>query len=169
MQKGNTCCVTGPRAEYLPPGATERGIKKKLEAEIRKLVTYDGVTGFYVGMEPGVCQWAAEVILQLKNIFPGIKLHCVLSCETLADNWTEPQRDRFYAVMEHCDEEWMLQGAYTPDCERRCARYLIRHNDLLLAVWNDVEISGAGYALHLAQAAGKEIRLIRIEASGRER
>lgn len=165
MTNGRTCCVTGPRGEQLPPDIRESTIKKKLEAEIRGLITYDDVSCFYIGMEPGVCQWAAEVILKLKKDYPSIKLHCVLSCETLANDWTEPQRDRFYTVMEHCDEEWTLQGAYTADCERKRVQYIIRRSDVVLAVWNGVEISHAGYALLLARTAGKEIRRIRLTNS----
>lgn len=168
MQKSRTCCVTGPCAERLPSGIGEHAIKQKLEAEIRTLITYEGITSFCIGMEPGVCQWAAEVVLQIKKEFPRLKLNCLLSCETLADDWTEPQRDRFYSVMEHCDEEWMLQGAYTPDCERKCARYIVRYSDMVLAVWDGVEISKTGYMLLLARAAGREIRLIDLTGSGRK-
>lgn len=160
MQKGKNCCITGP--ERLPDGIGEKCVREKLETEIRRMVTYEGITCFYIGMCPGICQWAAEMVLQMKKECPSVKLRCVLSCETLADDWTEPQRDRFYTVMEHCDEELMLQGAYTSDCEKTCAKFLVKHCESLLAFWDGVEISSTGMALLYARREEREICLIKL-------
>lgn len=159
MVKSKTCCLTGPREDRIASG-NEKMIRKELEDKIRKLITYDDVSCFYVGMESGVNQWAAEIVLRLKEEYPAVRLTCVLSCEALADEWTEPQRDHFYDVMERCDEELMLQGAYTADCERKRDEYIIRRSDFVLAIWEGVDISSTGYLLSLARRSGKEIETI---------
>ena len=160
MQREKACCIAGP--EYLPDGIAEEWVRKKLGSEICRMVTYEAISSFYVGMRPGVCQWAAEAVLRVKKDYPSVRLKCVLSCETLADEWTEPQRDRFYSVMEHCDEELMLQGAYTSDCERKCAKFLANRCDTFLAFWDGTEISATGMALLYARRENCEINLIKI-------
>jgi uncharacterized phage-like protein YoqJ len=160
MQKEKVCCIAGP--EQLPVGIDEEWVKQRLEAEIRRMVTYEGVTCFYIGMRPCICQWAAEIVLQLKKEYPSVKLKCVLSCETLANDWTELQRDLFYAVMEHCDEELLLQGEYTSDCEKACAKFLVKRCTSVLAVWDGVEIGNTGMILLYARREGREIRLIKL-------
>lgn len=160
MQKENACCIAGP--EHLPNGITEEWVRKKLDSEIRRMVTYEAVNCFYVGMRPGVCQWAAETVLRVKKDYPSVRLKCVLPCETLADDWTEPQRDRFYDVMEHCDEELMLQGAYTSDCEKKCAKFLARRCAAFLAFWDGTEICATGMALLYARRENCEINLIKL-------
>lgn len=159
MKNRKTCCVTGPREDRIAAG-NEKMARKELEEKIRRLITYDVVSCFMIGMEPGVNQWAAEIVLKLKEKYPAVRLNCVLSCETLADEWAEAQRDRFYGVMELCDEELMLQGAYTADCERKRDEYIVRHSDFVLAVWDGVDISSTGYILSLARRSGKEIKTI---------
>lgn len=167
MPNSKICCVTGPREDRIAAG-NEKMIRKELEETIRRLITYDDVGCFTIGMEPGANQWAVEIILRLKEEYPAVRLNCVLSCETLADEWTEPQRDHFYDVMEHCDEELMLQGAYTTDCERKRDEYIVRRSDCVLAVWDGVDISSTGYILLLARRSGKEIKIIGLRITARK-
>lgn len=160
MQKEKACCIAGP--ERLPDGVNEEWVRKKLDSEIRRMVTYEAIDSFYVGMRPGTCQWAAETVLRVKKDYPSVRLKCVLACETLADDWTESQRDRFYDMMEHCDEELMLQGAYTSDCEKSCAKFLAKRCEVLFAFWDGTEISATGMALLYARREDREIHLIKL-------
>ena len=42
----------------------------------------------------------------------------------IANDWNEELRDRFFAVMEQCDKETMLQTQPTPDCLEKAEAYI---------------------------------------------
>lgn len=65
------CCFTGHRPEKLQ--ADEMTIKKALQKEISNTVA-DGITVFISGMARGVDLWAAQLILNLKEEVPNVKL-----------------------------------------------------------------------------------------------
>ena len=50
-----------------------------LAAQIDMLIE-NGYTEFLSGMAPGVDMWAAQMILDLREKHPGLKLHCMLPC-----------------------------------------------------------------------------------------
>lgn len=54
-------------------------LKEVLKKEIEKLLAC-GVTDFYSGLAQGVDTWAAQIVLQLRERNPGLRLHCVLPC-----------------------------------------------------------------------------------------
>lgn len=159
------CCFTGHRPQNLPFGFDERNpdciwLKQRLETEIRRLITYEHTTCFYSGMGLGVDQWAAEIVLKLREKYSYIRLKCVLPCETQAEFWTEPQRDRYFSIVEQCDEEIMLQGPYTKGCMQKRNKFMVDSSNIVLAVWNGEEASGTGSTVRYAQKKEREIFII---------
>ena len=119
--KEKTCAFTGHRPQKLPFGfneADERctALKKLLRTKIIEYIETEHVTHFISGMALGTDMYAAEIVLGLKAAYPGITLTCALPCESQAEKWPEPLRDRYYAVLSKCDREVLLQTRYTPDC-----------------------------------------------------
>ena len=107
-------------------------------------------------MQTGVSR---RPLLGLKAAYPGITLTCALPCESQAEKWPEPLRDRYYAVLSKCDREVLLQTRYTPDCMEKRNRYMVDHADLLIAVW-DGRPSGTGKTVQYAQQQGKHVLMI---------
>ena len=98
--KEKTCAFTGHRPQKLPFGfneADERctALKKLLRTKIIEYIETEHVTHFISGMALGTDMYAAEIVLGLKAAYPGITLTCALPCESQAEKWPEPLRDRY--------------------------------------------------------------------------
>ncbi|MCL2588191.1 MAG: DUF1273 domain-containing protein, partial [Oscillospiraceae bacterium] len=111
-------------------------LKSALADQITMLVDV-GITTFYTGMDIGVSQWAAMIVLCLKEKHHNIRLIAVLPCETQANKWSPDQRNRYFNILIECDDVITLNGHYTPTCmlERNC--YLVNHAEYLLAVYDN--------------------------------
>lgn len=76
---------------------------------------------------------AAEAVLALRDsLLPDLRLVGVLAWEERTNEWPEPDRDRFFAVMERSDEEVLLQTAYTAGALERHRAYLLQNSDCCL-------------------------------------
>ena len=73
----------------------------------------------------------ASYVMQLRKAYPLLRVTGVLACETRTNDWREDARDRFFAVMDHRDEECLLQTHETPDCLSKKDRCLATRADLL--------------------------------------
>ena len=158
-----TCAFTGHRPQSLPFGFNESdercvALKQKLRNEIIRLIEENGVTHFISGMAIGVDMNAAEIVLGLKAKY-NITLECAIPCETQAEKWCEPLRNRYFEIASKCDKEAMLQHHYTPDCMDKRNRYMVDHADYIIAVW-DGRASGTSKTVRYAQHQGKPIRVI---------
>jgi len=75
-----SCAFTGHRPQKLPWRYNEMAesctrLKKTLAMQIARLVA-GGVTDFLTGMAQGVDTFCAEIVLDLREKNPGLKLHC---------------------------------------------------------------------------------------------
>lgn len=158
-----TCAFTGHRPQSLPFGFNESderciALKQKLRNEIIRQIEENGVTHFISGMAIGVDIYAAEIVLGLKAKY-NITLECAIPCETQAEKWSEPLRNRYFEIASKCDKEAMLQHHYTPGCMDKRNRYMVDHADYIIAVW-DGRASGTSKTVRYAQHQGKPIRVI---------
>ncbi len=74
---------------------------------------------------------AAEAALKLGSKM-NINLECVLPYEEQAKDWKEPQRNRYFSIIENCDKETLISTAYTDKCEQKCYEYMIKAADIIL-------------------------------------
>lgn len=158
------CAFTGHRPQSLPFGFNETDercitLKQKLRDEIVKQIEENGVTHFITGMAIGVDMFAAEIVLGLKSAYNNITLECAIPCETQAEKWSEPLRDRYFDIVAKCDKETLLQQRYTPDCMHKRNRYMVDQADYIIAVWNG-KPSGTGKTVQYAQQQGKPVCVI---------
>lgn len=103
-----------------------------LRGEILRLYRL-GVRTFLCGMAAGTEIQAAEAVLALRDsLLPDLRLVGVLVWEERTNEWPEPDRDRFFAVMERSDEEVLLQTAYTAGALERHRAYLLQNSDCCL-------------------------------------
>jgi len=159
-----TCAFTGHRPQKLPFGLNEEdercvALKEELRKQIINLIEKENVTHFFSGMALGVDLMAAEIVLDLKEIYPRITLKSAIPCETQAVKWTVSQRERYYDIAARCDKETMLQSHYTPDCMDRRNRYMVDHADFILAVWNG-KPSGTGRTVTYARGKNRTVIVI---------
>lgn len=131
-------------------------LRDQLRTEIQTLITQHPATHFVCGMEPGTDLDAAEIVLELKTQYPAITLEAAIPYEEQASLWSERERDRYYAILEQCDQETLLQKQQTADCKARGIRYLVDACDILIAVWNGTP-DRTGETIRYAAKQGKHI------------
>jgi len=75
--KDQTCCFTGHRRI---PASEYAALDQRLEAEIEALI-HQGVRYFGAGGAQGFDTMAALAVLQLRTLYPHIRLILVLPCK----------------------------------------------------------------------------------------
>lgn len=160
-----TCAFTGHRPQklkFLNSKHDERYLK--LKQRIKKicvdLIDNHDVRIFLSGMALGVDMLAAEVVLELRAVYPDISLECILPCENQAEKWHQTERDRYNYILSQCDRQITLQKLYTDDCMIKRNRYMIDYADFLVAVWNRQPGGGTGYTVRYAQSLGVPVVVI---------
>ena len=141
MNRETTCCFTGHRPEKLPwredeggspvPGAEGQagrgggGRLRKKGCGISCAV-WPGERIFTAARRRWPCGSGA----------PGVTVEAVIPCEEQAARWRERDRERWFSLVERCDNETMLQHHYDRGCMLRRNRYLVDHSAMLIAVYD---------------------------------
>ena len=158
------CAFTGHRPQKLPwrtdeadPGCV--ALKEVLAAQIVKLIE-DGYTEFLSGMAPGVDMWAAQIILDLREKHPGLKLHCILPCAAQSAKWTAALQMQYRAILEQADSIIFVNRADRKNCmlERDC--FLVSYASVVLAVYNGEKRGGTAATVRYARNLGRELIVI---------
>lgn len=110
--KERTCCFTGHREigtnEYY-------GIKKRTKNIIITLVK-KGIIYYGSGGARGYDMLAAETILELKKIYPQIKLILVLPCPEQTKYWAEIDKYRYINIKKYADKVVYTSDHYYRGC-----------------------------------------------------
>ena len=159
-----SCAFTGHRPARYIFGYDEehekcRQLKALLAVQIAALIDI-GVTTFYTGMSLGADQWAAEIVLGMKAARDDIRLIAVIPCETQADRWSVDQRDRYFDIVDRCDDAINLQTKYTPTCMMERNRWLVDHAEFLLAVYDGGVRGGTAYTVKYAEGLERKVTVI---------
>lgn len=129
MDKAKTCCIIGGEKKQNITDGQQEQFMFRIKGELLRLYR-QGVRTFLCGMAAGAETAAAEAVLALRDsTLPDLRLVGILAWEKRTNNWSEPDRDRFFAVMERCDEEIMLQTAYTEGALERQREYLLQNSE----------------------------------------
>lgn len=132
MEKAKTCCIIGGTNKKNDTDNPQEQFMWRIMGEILRLYR-QGVRTFLCGMAVGAETAAAEAVLALRDsTLSDLRLVGVLAWEERTNNWSEPDRDRFFAVMERCDGEIMLQTAYTEGALERQREYLLQNSEYRL-------------------------------------
>lgn len=159
-----SCCFAGPRPQSLPFGFDEENadclwLKHLLKEQAVYLIEALGVTHFISGVDLGIGQYAAEIVLTLKRDYPGITLECAIPYENQAVKWTIAQRDRYFSIMKRCDKETLLQRHHTENCMKKRNHYMISQSNYVIAVWNGRQ-GGTCNIVSIARTMGKPMIII---------
>ncbi|HCA28315.1 MAG TPA: DUF1273 domain-containing protein [Ruminococcaceae bacterium] len=164
IEESKTVCFTGHRPQSLSFGFNEDDercirLKGAMRNKIIRLIEECNAKHFISGMAIGIDIFAAEIVFELKNQYPQIKLECAIPCENQSIRWNERIRDRYFSIIEKSDLETMLQRQYTHDCMQKRNEYMVDKSDIILAIWNG-KGSGTGSTVKYAKAQGKEVIVI---------
>ena len=160
----SVCAFTGYRPQKLPYGDDEasegcRSLKQRMFCEILQL-TRKGVRTFITGMARGVDTWAAEIVLELRDVFPelGIQLWAAIPYRRQASAWSEADRQRREDILARADKVEHISLDYFRGALQKRNRWMVDHADYLLAVYDGNRV---GQSLQLTMLAKRECRLFR--------
>lgn len=160
MNRETTCCFTGHRPEKLP-WREDEGDPRCLELKARLAgaveAAYEkGMRHFLCGMARGADFYCCEAALALWERRPGVTVEAVIPCEEQAARWRERDRERWFSLVERCDNETMLQHHYDRGCMLRRNRYLVDHSAMLIAVYDGM-LGGTMYTISYAMKRGLDV------------
>ncbi len=115
-----------------------------------------GMRHFLCGMARGADFYCCEAALALRERRPGVTVEAVIPCEEQAARWRERDRERWFSLVERCDNETMLQHHYDRGCMLRRNRYLVDHSAMLIAVYDGM-LGGTMYTISYAMKRGLDV------------
>ncbi|SDZ58570.1 Uncharacterized SPBc2 prophage-derived protein YoqJ [Evansella caseinilytica] len=134
-------------------------IKKKLQhlienADVRWVITSG---------QPGVELWAAEAALQLKSIYPGLKVATLAPFYNQEEFWSDPIKELYLYIWENSDyTDYITKRKYeNPSQLRLKNQFIIDKTDALLVLFDEYTEGSPKYYLNYAkmkqEAANYEI------------
>jgi len=108
----------------------------------------------------GVDQYFAEIILELQNENPNLKLIAVLPYRKRMDSLC--QKEHTNALLDACAEVIVIQDEYRPNVYAKRNRYMVEHSDRVIAVYDGREKGGTVKTIRFAHQFRKELREIPV-------
>jgi uncharacterized phage-like protein YoqJ len=131
---------------------------RKLRAIIERFILKRGVTTFISGMALGVDMWSAQIILQLKEKYPNIKLVCAIPCAEQYKIWNEDDQIIYHEILEQSDEVYYVsEDAYTAWCMHKRDEWMVDNSNFVIAVFDGVEDGGTWHTVKYAKKRQRKI------------
>lgn len=146
-----SACFTGHRVLT----GNLNALAERLYHFIEKGIINLGLTDFYCGGAVGWDTLSAKTILQLKQVYPQIKLHLVLPCSNAEQTamWTDLQKADFYSILSLADDVEYTSAHYFNGCMKIRNTRLVQLATLrCYCFWNpDMVHSGTYQTIRMAQ------------------
>ena len=126
-------CFTGHRPEKL--NITERKVKCALLSEITRAVQ-DGFNVFISGMARGVDIWAADIVLELRETFPNIKLICAIPYKGFEKQWSNKWQKQYSEIVSRADLVKFICPKFSYSSYQIRNEWMVNHSARVIAVWN---------------------------------
>ena len=150
--KEKTCCFTGhrniPKVDYSL-------IKEKLKKEIIKLIEQD-VCYFGAGGALGFDTIAAQTVLELKEVYPNIKLILVLPCKNQTYRWQEKDKEVYEDIKRRCDKYVYIAEEFSSQCMLKRNRRLVDNSKYCICYLTR-EQGGTAYTVKYAINKGLNV------------
>lgn len=163
VRRYESCCFTGHRPEKLPWHTAEDDPRcVALKARLRQAVEQayaDGYRHFICGMARGADFYFCEMVLELRDRHPEVRIEAAIPCEEQAIRWSDADRTRYFSLVEKCDWETMVQRHYDRGCMLRRDRYMVEHAGRIIAVYNGT-LGGTMYTVNYAARLGLELVIL---------
>lgn len=144
-----TCCFTGHRK--IPSDQLESVTQRLRDAVIASIK--DGYLYFGAGGALGFDTLAAKIVLELRTIYPEIKLILVLPCLDQAEKWNEEDKEEYERIKSLADKVVYTSGNYFNGCMQRRNRHLIDNSSLCICYLTE-RIGGTAYTVNYARDKG---------------
>lgn len=163
--KSSIACFTGHRPQKFPWGFNEndercKEMKRQTFIKIEEAI-HNGYHTFLCGMALGFDIICAEIILDLKKVYPHIKLIGSLPCKTQSDNWPIAQKKRYNNILKQIDGIRCIYDTYIgKECMLERNRYMINNSSLVIALF-DGKPGGTKQTIEYAKSQGLKIEIIK--------
>lgn len=159
LNKENTLCFTGHRPgkifSYDPSDNKE--MLFKLRDLIVKYIEEHQVDTFITGMALGIDQWAARIVLKLKEKYPHIKLVAAVPCANHCGKWPESSQRDWKAIIDKCDTvHYVSEEPYTSWCMQKRNEWMVDNSKFVIGAWDGTK-GGTGNCINYAKKKGSNI------------
>ncbi len=154
QNKEKSLCFSGHRSIKLPRNKERlEKLKENLWKEIDKAISR-GIEIFYFGACYGFDLLCADIVLMRRRVIKPndpkkITLIAVVPFEEQAKGWNEPNRDKYYDILEQCDDVLMLNTYYKSGCYSQRNRYMVDHSSKIICYY-DGSKGGTAYTVRYA-------------------
>lgn len=129
------------------------GAIRPLLARAVRYAYSEGCRDFYNGGAIGFDLLAAEAVLDLKRIYPDVRLIMVLPCMNQDSRWSESDRDKYERVVNSADKVICLSPIYYNGCMQARNRRIVEESDMLIAYLGRPQ-GGTAQTVRLAESHG---------------
>lgn len=143
------CAFTGHR--NLNFGGFDNSLLDRVVLNLLK----NGTTEFLCGMALGFDTAAAESVLLYKDDF-GAKLTACLPCADQYSRFSERNKEKYFKILERCDEVITLAPSYYSGCMHERDRFMVERSDLIVCYLRKSS-GGTFYTVNYARKLGKKI------------
>ena len=157
--QGKICCFTGHTIRKLK--TDESKIKKQLMEKI-EISIKEGFDTFITGMATGVDIYAGEIVVEIKQSNPEIKLIAAIPWEGQAEKWSDEWKERHTALLTHCDDVVIVNEGYKGYHRwfyHVRDRWMVDHSDRVIAFFKGTP-GGTKYTIDYAVKKEKELIII---------
>ena len=155
------CFFTGHR---ILPVRIYDAVYNGTEQACRHLIKQYGVTDFICGGALGFDTLAAQVVINLRKVYPDIRLLLYLPCIDQTRNWRKQDVKLWNDILNSADDyKFITKSTYTEGCMHKRNREMV-HDSEYGIVYCTHAGGGAAYTLKYAQALDRKIILINKEA-----
>ena len=131
--RSHRCCFTGHRPDKLT--RSKEQITKDLTIAIDKAIS-DGFQTFISGMAMGVDIWAAQIVLEKKNVLPGLHLICALPFPEFGDRWSSQWSDVYNEIIRQADLVKSISQSFSYASYQKRNEWMVNHSGRVIAVYN---------------------------------
>ena len=144
--KSKTACFSGHRK--IPPEDLPM-VKKKLKEILIESIE-NGYRYFGAGGALGFDTVAAMTVLELKSVYPDIKLILVLPCKNQTKGWSETDIQKYEWIKSKSDKVVYTSEHYFNGCMQKRNRHLVDHSSLLISYYREIK-GGTEYTIGYAE------------------
>lgn len=153
--KNITCCFTGHRNI---PVQKRKAVVQRLKTELSALIN-NGYQFFKAGGALGFDTIAAQMVLDLKEKYPHIKLILVLPCNNQTSGWTETDKRIYDYIKSRADKVVYTSREYCRGCMHKRNRYLVDNSSVCICYLTE-DSGGTAYTVNYAKS--KDLTIINI-------
>ena len=150
-----TVCFTGHRK--IPPERLNI-VARRLRETLIKLIK-DKYLYFGAGGALGFDTLAAQTVLELKTVYPKIKLILVLPCLSQTKGWSARDIEIYEDIKHKADKVVYTSQEYTKGCMHKRNRHLVDNSSVCVCYLTE-SIGGTFYTVDYTQA--KNLTVINV-------